>query len=106
MKKIILLMTMMAVSLPALAVCSITGDTCSAYQITKPALQDKYLPDNLKEIQKPTAFTPHYFQPYHDALINTETGAATQIQNTNNYYSNCQFGICLPGQQPMSGVVE
>lgn len=102
MKKLLLIMSIMAIALPAVAVCSVTGETCSAYSISKPMLQDKYLPNNLQSIQKPTAFTPKYFAPYDNALINTETGGAAG-SSTPNYNSNCQFGVCLPGVAPNTG---
>ncbi len=108
MKKIFLIMAAVLISLPASASCAITGNTC-AYSITKPSIQDKYLPDNIQNIQKPDAFRPNYFEPYHDALINTETGAAagaeTHSGTPNNYNSNCQFGVCLPGITPGAGEV-
>lgn len=103
MKKIILMLFMMAAALPAFAVCSVTGGgMCSAYQVTVPTLGDKYLPNNITNIQKPTAFTPKYFAPFHSALINTETGGAApggEVEK-NDYNSNCQFGVCLPGVNP------
>lgn len=102
MKKIFLILAIAVISLPVNAACAISGDSC-AYSITKPALQDKYLPNNLKDIQKPDAFRPNLFEPYHDALINTETGAAAGTPGSNNYNSNCQFGVCLPGVHPGAG---
>lgn len=109
MKKIFLIASAVMITLPATAACAISGNSC-AYSITKPALQEKYLPDNIRNIQKPDAFRPNYVEPYHDALINTETGAAAgteTITPNNNYNSNCQFGVCLPGMNPdASQVIE
>lgn len=108
MKKIFLIMAAVLITLPAAASCAISGNSC-AYSITKPTLQEKYLPDNVKNIQKPDAFRPRYVEPYHDALINTETGAAAGTESgtitPNNYNSNCQFGVCLPGRNPGAGQV-
>lgn len=102
MKKILLIISMMAIAIPALAFCSLTGGgNCSAYSMTTPKLQDKYMPNNLQNIQKPDAFRPQYVQPYNSALINTETGGAAG--SPSDYNSNCQFGICLPGVAPNTG---
>ena len=103
MKKMFGIMAVILFSPAAFAVCPINGDSC-AYTITKPPLQEKYLPDNMENIQKTDAFRPHYIIPYRDALINTETGGAAQTSGGNNYNSNCQFGVCLPGREP--GPVE
>lgn len=102
MKKILLIMSIVLFSVPVFASCGITGNTC-AYSISKPAIQDKYLPNNIKNIQKPDAFRPQYIKPYYDELINTETGAAAGNVGENNYNSNCQFGVCLPGRNPGMG---
>lgn len=102
MKKVILIMAVILLSLPVYASCAISGNTC-AYSISRPALQDKYLPNNIKDIKKPDAFRPQYFKPYYDELINTETGAAAGAHEENNYNSNCQFGVCLPGRNPEAG---
>lgn len=108
MKNIFLIMAAVLITLPASASCAINGNSC-AYSINKPSIQEKYLPDNVKNIQKPDAFRPRYVEPYHDALINTETGAAAGTESgtltPNNYNSNCQFGVCLPGRNPGAGQV-
>ncbi len=105
MKKLFLISALMLISLPSFASCAISGNSC-AYSIEKPPLQERYLPDYVQELQKPDAFRPRYIKPYYDELINTETGAAISTQGEqNNYNSNCQFGVCLPGRNPVSGEV-
>lgn len=89
------------ISLPALAICSLSDAVCSSSVFAPSGLQDKYLPDNLDNYQKPDAFIPHYRQPYYDMLINTDTEPA-EVSEGANYNSNCQFGVCIPS----SGVVE
>lgn len=107
MKKIIILLSWFLLAAPVLAVCSITGGACSAGATPSnwesPSLQEKVMPNNLKEMGKTNAFQPNYFKPYHDALINTKPNP-TPVQD---YNSNCQFGVCLPGVEPgMGDIVE
>lgn len=102
MKKILVLLAMTVFSLPVSAVCSLTGGACTADLPQTPSLQQKYIPDRLKDIQKTDAFTPQYHQPYYDALINTESGEAITPDEP-NYNSNCQFGVCLPNVSPGGG---
>lgn len=105
MKKLFLISALMLMPLASFAACAISGNSC-AYSIEKPPLQEKYLPDHVQELQEPDAFRPRYITPYYDELINTETGAAINTQGgQNNYNSNCQFGVCLPGKNPVSGEV-
>ena len=105
MKKLLLISAVVTLALPAFAACAISGNSC-AYSIMKPPLQERYLPDNVQEMQKPDAFRPHYIKPYYDELINTETGAAAgSAAGGNNYNSNCQFGVCLP-EVNSSGLVS
>ncbi|CDE88843.1 MAG: hypothetical protein BHW55_01975 [Candidatus Melainabacteria bacterium 35_41] len=106
MKKIIMLLSWFMLAAPVLAVCSITGGACSVGAPSNwesPTLQEKVMPNNLKEMGKTNAFQPNYFKPYHNELINTKENP-TPIQE---YNSNCQFGVCLPGVEPgMGDIVE
>lgn len=106
MKKYLLLITLVCISLPVFAVCSITGGACTATSNwdSKP-LQQKYVPNNLNDLQRADAFQPRYITPYRDALINTEPAAPVQTP-TNDYNSNCQFGVCLPSVEPGGDVLE
>ena len=95
------------VALPVLSVCPIEGGACTAFSNweSKP-LQQKYVPNHIQEIQKPNAFQPNYITPYHSELINTETSNATVKPPANDYNSNCQFGVCLPGVEGGGSVLE
>ncbi|MBO5434830.1 hypothetical protein J6A31_03275 [bacterium] len=100
MKKFFLATLCAFFTVPAFATCAISGESC-AFSIEPPSsIQSKYLPNRIEDIRKPDAFRPHYVKPYYDEMINTETGSASNIQNENNYNSNCQFGVCLPGANP------
>ena len=88
MKKIFIILTLLIFALPTFAVCSVTGGACSP-DWNSPLTQ-RYVPNRLEQIQKTDAFQPKYIKPYEDMLINTEAP-------TNDYNSNCQFGVCLPG---------
>lgn len=106
MKKYILLLILSVFSLPVFAVCSITGGACSSTSNWEgPSLQEKYVPDRLKDLQKTDAFKPNYFKPYHSELINTDSETTVSPQQ-NSYNSNCQFGVCLPGVEPGVDVLE
>lgn len=97
-----MLLSWFMLAAPVLAVCSITGGACSVGAPSNwesPTLQEKVMPNNLKEMGKTNAFQPNYFKPYHNELINTKENP-TPIQE---YNSNCQFGVCLPGVEPGHG---
>ncbi len=51
------------------------------------------------------AFQPSYRKPYYDMLINTEDNV-TNLPPENNYNSNCQFGVCLPGNEANEEGIE
>ncbi len=96
MKKFLILSVMSVFTLPVFAVCPITEGACTAYSNWSPKpLQQQLLPDKVQEVQSPDAFRPRYFQPYNDALINTDSSSMS-TPKTNDYNSNCQFGVCLP----------
>lgn len=93
-------MALVFATAPAFAVCSLTGGACSLLE--SPTLHDRYIPNHLEDIQRPDAFAPKYVTPYQDMLINTETpSASTGAAAQTNYNSNCQFGVCLPENNPM-----
>lgn len=87
MKKILILMVILLFAIPTFAVCPITGGACTV-DYDAP-LQKRYAPNRLDDIHRTDAFQPKYVKPYEDMLINTD--------ETSNYNSNCQFGVCLPG---------
>lgn len=96
---------MFSVTSPVFAVCSITGGACTATSNweSKP-LEQRLVPDNLQDLKRTDAFQPSYRKPYYDMLINTEEESALPPEN--NYDSNCQFGVCLPGVEPGEDVLE
>ncbi len=103
MKKIIILTGIIAMGLPTLAVCSITGGACTfnslPSSITQSSALEEAVPNNLRQLQKTDAFQREYQKPYYDMLINTES------PQTQEYNSNCQFGVCLPGGEIAPGEV-
>ena len=105
MKKYILILMMFSVTSPVFAVCSITGGACTATSNweSKP-LEQRLIPDNLQDLKRTDAFQPSYRKPYYDMLINTEEESVLPPEN--NYDSNCQFGVCLPGVEPGEDVLE
>lgn len=107
MKRFLILSTMLLsmpiFAIPAIASCPLDGGACTASNWESTPLQEKYLPNRLQDLQRTDAFKPNYFKPYNDALINTETGFGAP---TSDYNSNCQFGVCLPGQLPEGEIVE
>ena len=103
MKNIILITASLLMAVPVYAACSITGGACTATSNweTKP-LEQRLVPDNLQDIQRTDAFQPSYITPYYDMLLNTEPESALPPENS--YNSNCQFGVCMPGQTTGAGV--
>ena len=98
MKKIIILMVLSVLTLPAIAACSITGAACSASMLRSTPLNEKYVPDNIKNIQKPDAFTPKYVTPYENLLINTETAPQTPSNETPGYIPTANSESAFPAQ--------
>ena len=91
--------------MPALASCSLDSNepcTASILDEDKDTLQEKLVPSPLMQIQKADAFQLQYRKPYYDELINTMPDTET---STNNYNSNCQFGVCLPGLSDEEGEI-
>lgn len=106
MKKILISMCILALGLPSLAICSITGGACTFNSLPSNVSQNSNLenaiPNNLRQMQKTDAFQRSYRKPYHEALINT---SGTDGVQTQDYNSNCQFGVCLPGGEFLPGEV-
>lgn len=101
MKKIIAILILNMLAIPVYSACSIENGLCTggASVLGLPTIKDKYIPDNLQNLQKPDAFIPKYHKPYYDMLINTESNDSTGAAAP-NYNSNCQFGVCLPEATP------
>ncbi len=98
MKRIIISLCLVVLGLPSFAICSITGGACSfdslPSNISQSSLLEEQVPDNLRQLQRTDAFQRAYQPPYYDMLLNTEP---ENINQTADYNSNCQFGVCLPG---------
>lgn len=102
MKKIIYIIFIMVFSMPALASCPLTG-VCAApadSALNLPSLNDKYMPNNLNNMQKPNAFQPKIIEPYNESMVdfgeNPQQTEENQIENQVQYDADCQFGVCLP----------
>ncbi len=105
MKRFLLLFAMFTFAFPVFASCPIDGGACTASNWDSTSLQERHLPNRLQDLQRTDAFQPSYVTPYHDALINTES-ASTKGAPTNDYNSNCQFGVCLPGVDDGGDIME
>ena len=103
MKKILILTILSLFTVPAFATCPIDGGACTASVWDSKPLQQRYIPNRLDDIKQPNAFQPTYITPYRDMLINTDSNPSLP---TNNYDSNCQFGVCLPSKNPLGDVVD
>ena len=106
MKKFLISISLLLIGIPVFAVCSITGSSCTFSNLPSNIGQgselENLIPNNLQQLQKTNAFQRDYQKPYHDALINTESSSTPQTQE---YNSNCQFGVCLPGGELVPGEV-
>ena len=109
MKNYILLfimLTTLIISAPVWATCSITGGACTAPSNLDPkTLEEKLVPNYLKEMKRTDAFQSSYQKPYYDMLINTEDNV-TNLPPEDNYNSNYQFGVCLPGEEAGEELIE
>lgn len=104
MKKIFLIMFVSVFALPVYAVCSITGGACAAPLNFEPqSLEQRLVPDHLQQMQRTDAFQENIQQPINtNTIINTNQ--ANSNAETNDYNSNCQFGVCLPGSNKVENV--
>lgn len=106
MKKFLISIGIILIGIPALATCSITGGACTfnnlPSNVTQGSELENLIPNNLQQLQKTDAFQRDYQKPYHDALINTQSSS---LPATQEYNSNCQFGVCLPGGELVPGEV-
>lgn len=105
MKRFFILIILGLFSLPSFASCPIDGGACTASNWDSKSLQERHLPDRLHDLQRTDAFKPNYFEPYHDALINTESSPVNGVP-ASDYNSNCQFGVCLPGVEAGGSIIE
>ena len=102
MKKIVLLLFLSIFSLPAGAVCSITGEACAApLNFETDSLQDRHIPNNLQNLQRTDAFQPQMVTPMG---TNIHTTPVIKSPEASDYDANCQFGTCLPGAQNSESV--
>ena len=105
MKKFLIILGLILSVSPALAVCSITGGACTTSAVRSnwesSPLQERVVPNNLQEMQRSNAFQPSYIKPYYNELINTKGN--TRVMPQSDYNSNCQFGVCLPGESTGAG---
>ena len=91
MKKIFLIIFMSLFALPVLAACPITG--CAApTDFESQSLEDRLIPNHIQQMQRTNIFQNDIQQP-----INGEMTTNQSDSELNNYNSNCQFGVCLPG---------
>ncbi len=102
MKKYMYITIILFLSLPVFSACRLT-DACAAPSdsvLSSSEVRDKYLPDNLGNIKKPSAFVPQYVEPYDSMRMNS--GETTPQYSPSNLTpqlpdnTNCQFGLCLP----------
>lgn len=98
MKKIFMVIITLAIALPAMASCSISGaSNCNYTILNPPSLQEKHLPDNIENLKNSNRLEQNSQRSHSTEMLNVETGSASNIQDENGYNSNCQFGVCLPG---------
>lgn len=103
MKKILSVsIFLITLALPVHAACPLNG-ICSAPMnsaFSSPTLNDKYIPNNLNNMQKTNAFQPQIINPYDDSRVKFgETQQQVEqnpAENQVEYNANCQFGICIP----------
>ena len=93
MKKIFLIIFMTLFAMPVHAVCSITGEACTTLiNFESQSLEDRLIPNHLQQMQKTDAFQNNIQQPIDNEITTNQSNS-----ELNDYNSNCQFGVCLPG---------
>ena len=89
-------------ALPTFAECPLNGmcttPTNSAFSM--PSLNNKYIPNNLNNMQKTNAFQPQIVNPYNETRLNfgetQQQAEQNAVENQVEYNANCQFGVCMP----------
>ncbi len=96
MKKIFFTTLLSLISIPAFAVCSITGGACSS-DFGLPSLNEKLVPDNLQNLEETNTFQRDNIQPYStETTDNLNKEQASSTPKSRDYNADCQFGVCLP----------
>ena len=91
MKKILLIILMFC-ALPVMAACPITG--CSApINFESNSLKEKFVPNNLKNIQRTDAFQPQIVEPFGTNIQTKEMPHKIAPESGN--FEDCLFGDCL-----------
>ncbi len=85
--------------MPALAACPLGGACAPTTPLANPTLQDKYIPNNLQDMQQPNAFTMKGIRTFDNTRMNSGQNApeySPENLRPEPIYDNCQFGMCLP----------
>lgn len=108
MRTYIILILLIAIAIPMAIKFGITHSNvktasnvapgpCMINNFTNDSLQDRMLPKNLDNLKKPGALQPSLDNRPKDEMINMD--GFRDDDNTNRVGQNCEFGLCLPGQQ-------
>lgn len=89
MKRFLLTIFLSVMTLPVIASCSIDGNlpcTAGISSELHQTIREKTDPNPLDNLQKPSMVTNNLPQPTNPLAM----------PSSNDYNSNCQFGVCLP----------
>lgn len=91
MKKILIITTFLFISMPAFAVCSITGGACSApVNFEANSLKEKYVPNKLKNMQRTDYFKPQIINP-NNTNVDTISKPVRPNPESSSFDSDYEF---------------
>jgi len=95
MKKIYVLLLILSFALPVSAVCSITGGACSPMNFEPSNLNERVVPNNLKNMQRTDAFQPKIQEPAGSINVLPNNNVLRQKPEASSFDDNCVSGNCL-----------
>lgn len=105
MKTYIVVFLLLAIAIPMAIKYSINHSVihkacddgpCLINNFTNDSLQERHLPTNLNQMNKPDAFQPRLDNHPKDGMVDMD---GFQEDENNRVGQKCEFGLCLPGQQ-------
>ena len=94
MKRFLIIISLLFLSMPVFAVCAIEAGMCKAGVRDFESLNERLIPNKLNELQDPVKL-PNINTPDDIRYNLDEPQPNAGAVNNEPYNSNCQFGTCL-----------
>lgn len=94
MKRFLIIISLLFLSMPVFAVCAIEAGMCKAGVRDFESLNERLIPNKLDELKEPSSLPT--IEPPSDLRYNLEEPQTNAgAVNDEPYNSNCQFDTCL-----------